>query len=50
MDTLNNSINDLSSNMNTLEATVREVDVHVKNLVHVLTESEIDTIINNALR
>lgn len=48
--TLNNNMNDLSSNMDTLEATVREVDVHVKNLVHVLTESEIDTIINNALR
>ena len=36
--------------MNTLEVTVREVDVHVKNLVYVLTESEIDAIINNALR
>lgn len=43
-------MNDLSSNMNTLETTVREVDVHVKNLVHVLTESEIDAIINNVLK
>lgn len=43
-------MNDLSSNMDTLEATIREVDIHVKNLVHILTESEIDTIINNALR
>ena len=47
---LDASIKTLNTNMNTLETTVREVDVHVKNLVHVLTESEIDAIINNALR
>ena len=48
--TLDTNVSSLNTNMDTLETTVREVDAHVKNLVHVLTESEIDTIINNALR
>lgn len=48
--TLDTNVSSLNTNIDTLKATVREVDVHVKNLVHVLTESEIDIIINNALR